>query len=492
MKLLIGAFCLLFLLIYVIIGLTKKSGKMLVTLGETLVSFIGALILSRSLSGVGSDLVMDVAIPKIMGNMGVSAASLQVGPLAESIAAIVRMVITPVLFIVLFFLLLTVIGLVCKIVFAIAKVEVPDVRRPFNRLCGVLIGLVCGVLCLLVIVAPTLGTIDTLGTVYDVLVAEEVDTSAPVVEGSVTVSVDSIMEIGEAPIAKQLYRFGGKGIFRYLTTTRWEDQKVVLGDEVKAISTIIDQLSVLGKASPAQYGEKEVAALKGAAESVDDSVLLSNMVAGVMSEASGTWKEGGSYMGISFPGQKGQYGKIMTAFFTVFSTTDRSLVSTDLGTMADVFGVLVKYDMFALLDGDGDAFANKLTMGGVVDELYAVLDANPRMAPVKVAIADAGMSVMLGSLGGDVNALREEHGELMNDMAGALKNAVAGQSGTINAEALRAETATAIQNAEVDVDDSVVDLVVDALVDEFTAEELAALSEDEIVDRLINRFGANQ
>ena len=197
-------------------------------------------------------------------------------------------------------------------------------------------------------------------------------------------------------------------------------------------------------------------------------------------------------MGISFPGQMGQYGKIMTAFFTVFSTTDRSLVSTDLGTMADVFGVLVKYDMFALLDGDGDAFANKLTMGGVVDELYAVLDANPRMAPVKVAIADAGMSVMLGSLGGDVNALREEHGELMNDMAGALKNAVAGQSGTINAEALRAETATAIQNAEVDVDDSVVDLVVDALVDEFTAEELAALSEDEIVDRLINRFGANQ
>ena len=80
MNLLVGAACLLVILIYAIIGLIRKSEKTIVTLGVTLVSFIGALILSRVLSGVGSDLVMDVAVPKVMGNMGVSAASLQTGP----------------------------------------------------------------------------------------------------------------------------------------------------------------------------------------------------------------------------------------------------------------------------------------------------------------------------------------------------------------------------------------------------------------------------
>ncbi len=492
MELLCGVVCLLVLVIYAIVGLARKSGKMLITFGVTAASFVGALLLSRALSGVGSDLVMDVAMPELMASMGVAEMPLQAGALSQSIAAIVRMVITPVLFVVLFFLLLSVIGIICKIIFSIFKVKIPDAPRPFGRLCGMLIGLVCGVLCLLVVVAPVLGTIDTVGTVYDAIATDEAGEDLLADAGDLGVNVDGIMAIGEAPIAKQLYGFGGKTMFRYLTTTYWEDQKIVLGDEIEAVVTILDQLSVLGKVQPSEYSDKEVMALKNAAASVDDTVLLSNMVAGVMSEAADTWKDGNTYMGIGFPGQTGQYGKIMTAFFTVFSTTDPATISSDLGMLADVFGVLVKHDMFALLDGEDAAFGDKLTTGGVVDDLYAVLDANSRMAPVKVAIADAGMSTMLSQLGGSASDLREEHGELMTEMASALKNSVAGQTGTINADALRAETATAIQNAEVEVEDAVVDLVVDALVDEFTAEEIAALSEDEIIDRLIARFEANE
>lgn len=492
MQLLCGVLCLIVLLIYVIIGLTKKSGKMLVTLGVTVLSFIGSLFLARALSGVTSDLVMDAAMPKLLESMGVTEMPLQTGALAQSLAAIVRMMVTPVLFVVLFFLLLSVLGTICKIIFSIFKIKIPDAPRPFGRLCGVLIGLVCGVLCLLVVVAPVLGTIDTIGVVYDALAPETAEEDVMSETSELAVSFDSVLEIGEAPIAKQLYGFGGKAMFRYLTTTYWEDQKVVLGDEIEAVVTILDQLSVLGKAQPAAYSQKEVAALKSAAESVDDSVLLSNMIAGVMSEAAGAWKNGDTYMGIGFPGKQGQYGRIMDAFFTVFSTTDATLIASDLGIMADVFGVMVEHELFALLGGDDSAFGEKLTTSGVVNDLYAVLNANERMAPVKVAIADAGMSTMLGQLGGNADALREEHGELMNDMAGALKNAVAGQTGAINEEALRAETAAAIQNAEVEVDDAVVDLVVDALVDEFTADEIAALPEEEIVDRLIARFEANQ
>lgn len=492
MQLLVALLCLIVLVIYAIVGLVKKSGKMLVTLGVTLLSFIGALILSRALSGVASDLVMDVAMPKLMASVGIAEMPLQTGTLAQAFAVIVRMMVTPVLFVVLFFALLSVIGIICKIIFSIFKIKIPDAPRPFDRLCGVLVGLVCAVLCLLVVIAPVFGALGTVNTVYEAIATDEASADVLVEAEGMSVSFDSIMAIDEAPIAKQLYGFGGKAIFRYLTTTRWNGQQVVLGDEIEAVVTVLDQLSVLGKTQVTNYGEAEVAALQSAAASVDDSVLLSNIVAGVMSEASGAWKNGDTYMGIGFPGQEGQYGKIMTAFFGVFATTDPTLVAGDLGAMADVFGVLVKYEMFALLGGDTSAFTEKLTTGNVVDDLYAVLDANPRMAPVKIAIADAGMSMMLSQLGGIAGDLRAEHGELMNDMASALKASVAGQTGAINADTLRAETATAIQNAEVDVDDAVVDLVVDALVDEFTADELAALGEDEIVDRLVARFETNE
>lgn len=484
MHLIFAIACLLVLVISTVTGLTKKSGKTLEKLGITLVSFIGALIGGRALAGVGANFVMDTLLPKMMAKMGAPTVPAEASVLSESISVVVRMAIGPILFLLVFFVLRAVLSIVKKIVFKTFKIKIPDAPKGFARLCGAAFGLLCGVLTILVIVVPLFGTLDTVQAV----VGEPQETVGE--SGGLAEQLSETMSLNKAPIAKQIYGLGGNAMYTYLTTTKWNGEKVVLREEAVAISNALDEISVLSKSPVTEYGAEEVTALRNVASSVDDSALLSNMMAGVISEAAGTWSEGNSYLGIRFPGMTGHYGRILKAFFGVFATTDTTTVGKDLTTFADVFALLVNHDMFALLEnenGQGD-FASKLTDGDIVGDFYAVLDQNERMQPVKVAIADVGMNVMLGELGGYAGDLREEHGALMNDMAGALKTSVAGQSGTINKDALRADTATAITNNAVDVSDSVVDLVVDALVDEFTAEELAALSEDEIVDRMVARF----
>ncbi len=488
MHLIFAIVCLVGLLIPTITGLVKKSGKMLGELALIVTSFVGALIGGRALSGVGANFVMNTLLPKMMGKVGISQMPAEASVLTESISVIVRMAIGPILFIILFIVLRAVLGIVKKIVFKTFKIKIPDAPKALGRLCGAAIGLVCGVLCILAIVMPLFGTLDTVQAVMDIGEATEEVAEEP--QGGMAGNLSDMVTLNEAPIAKQIYGLGGDAMFTFLTTTSWNGEKVVLREEAVAVVTAIDQISALSAKDVAEYGDEEATALRNVAGSVDDSALLSNMMAGVISEAAGTWSEGNGYLGIRFPGMTGHYGRILKAFFSVFATTDTTTVGADLTTFADVFALLVDHDMFALLDGeDGEgSFASKLTNGEVVGDFYEVLDRNARMQPVKVAIADVGMNVMLGELGGSAGNLREDHGALMNDMASALKASVAGQNGTIDRDTLRADTATAITENAVNVEDSVVDLVVDALVDEFTAQELATLTEDEIVDRMVTRF----
>lgn len=490
MQLLFAFVCLALIVLFAVVGLMKKSGKMLGTLAVYALSLFGAAILARLLSGVVTKLAMNFALPKMLAAMGAEKLSDTLSILSGSASVIVRTAIAPLLFVVLFVLILLIVSIVKK--FVRSKKSIPDAPGVMARFCGLAVGILCGVLFILAFLAPLFGTLHTVDAVLSVGKSDEqTEVVEEAEETGKGARFSAVVALTDAPVARQIYGVGGEALYTYLTTAKWSGDRVVLRDEAVAIATAVDQISVLSAKPVSEYDEEQVTALRNVADSVDNSVLMSNIFAGMMSQAADAWSRGEEHLGISFPGMEGHYGKIMKAFFSVFATTDANTVGADLGSFADVFDVLVRNEMFSLLDNEEsgeDNFADKLTGGDMVGELYAVLDQNTRMQPVKVAIADVGMNVMLGQLGGSAGNLREDHGVLMNDMAGALKTSVAGQSGTIDKAQLRTDVATAITNNSVDVTDSVADLVVDALVDEFTAEELAALSEDEIVDRMVIRF----
>ena len=119
-------------------------------------------------------------------------------------------------------------------------------------------------------------------------------------------------------------------------------------------------------------------------------------------------------------------------------------------------------------------------------EIYQILDANPRMKPVKAAIIDTGMRVMLEQLGVS-EELQENHGELMENIVNVAQDAVK-EDGTLDADVLNNGLQNALQENEIEVSDEVVQIVADGIADTFTAEELEDLTVDELVDKLIDRF----
>ena len=172
---------------------------------------------------------------------------------------------------------------------------------------------------------------------------------------------------------------------------------------------------------------------------------------------------------------------IFDAFLGVFATSTPENVDEDLATFADVFGVFIKYDLLSVADGEGEGAT--LVSGEVVLELYQILDANPRMVPVKAAIVDAGMRAMLDHL-----ELPELEDGLMEDVAEALKD-VTNEDGTLNMETLNDKMSDLMVEYDIPVDEEITQLVSAEIAEMFTAEELQSLTVTDLIGKLTERFG---
>jgi hypothetical protein len=209
----------------------------------------------------------------------------------------------------------------------------------------------------------------------------------------------------------------------------------------------------------------------------------------LLGEVSNAWLEGDAFFGVSRPQADANANGLLNAFLTVFSTSDAENIDEDLGTFADMFDLLVKHGMFALLSdsAEEDALAKKLVEPGVLEEFYATLDKNPRMLPVKAAIADIGVRMLMQQLGGSPEELKEQYGDLLSDVAGSIKS-LTDENGNIDTVALKGELSGVLATHEITVDDAAVQLVADGFAEAFTPEELSSMTTDQMVDRLVERF----
>ena len=209
------------------------------------------------------------------------------------------------------------------------------------------------------------------------------------------------------------------------------------------------------------------------------------MAAVFVSDAAEAWTSGNTAFGMAKPNMGEDVQGIIDAFLGVFSGTSSVTLAQDLGTFADVFEVLVSENVFTMGSDYAD-FVNKIVSGGIVAKLYVVLDANPRMAPVKTAIRDTGVRVMMNYLEIPED-VRETHGEMLEEMADTLKNVTA-QDGTIDQAALSAGICDVCNNYEITVSEEASQLIAEAIVENLTAEEIATLTLEEIADKLAERF----
>lgn len=480
----LSLFCAFLLLVAVLFGIKRRGAGAFVRLITLVFAAIAAFVLAKFLAAGFDGSVLATIEERLADNPTVGKYMEDNETLRDCVSALIRLLLTPVLF----WLCYLVLKFLTWIVFLIVAAIFHTKKHPkaFGRLTGAAIGLVCGLVGVVVLVVPILGYTDLAAQVMEAMPASE-ESAAEMEEIS-----DGVASLNSAPGASTVYKAGGNKLFDSLTTTKLNGQKVTLRVEVNGSLAILQDVQILRAKSIDQYGEEETAAVKKLVEDFDTSVLLTNLGSGMLAGLSQSWLEGKDFMGISKPEFDENATIIVDGFLRVFSTSTAENIGGDLATFADIFALLGDHGLFVYF-GDGadtEGLTKELTSSGVILEVYALLDANSRMAPVKVSFTDLGVRILMNKLG-VTSDLLAEHEELVNDVSSALKNVAenaTNEDGTLNKEALQTEIGATLDTHGVDVDDSAVELISDALAEEFTAEELTTLSVEEIATRLAERF----
>ena len=452
-------------------GFVRKLRKTLLRLVTLLLAFGGAFLFVKILGRSVGRYIISLLQPML----GDSVATILAQPeMALVVDALCEMVAAPILFLVSYMVLKVVTWIIYKFIAVLFGIKGPML---FGRLTGALAGVLCGMVGLVVFVTPVFGYMTLVNGVLDQVSAETQTEQQPNV----------LEQMMEAPVAKQSYQLVGRHVFRSLTTVNFEEGKINLQEEANAVIAIWEDATVLTGASFEQYSDKEAQALKQMANDVGASKIVSTVVASFLSDASEAWLNGEQALGMPKPNMGDDVQGIADAFLTVFCSATPTTLSQDLGTFADAFGVLVEADLFALQTDNAD-FVTKLVSEGVVNKLYAVLDTNPRMAPVKTAIRDTGVRVMMSHLGAP-ETLREDHSDMLEDMAGTLKG-VTKSDGSIDQTALSTGIHEVMNGYEVSVNEEASQLIAEAMVEYLTPEEIQTLPPEELADKLAERFVA--
>lgn len=494
---------LLILLLNVLFGLLRGVKRGAVRTGTLLVAAVVAFFAA---SGVAS-LLADTFAPMLEDALSSNEAFrdfVAVNPEAPSlIVALAEMLIAPILFLLCYMILKFFTWIIYIIICAVFKIRKPGkekdestgeekkVKRGWGSyLGGAALGLVAGCIGLAVFVTPVIGYTDLANRAIT-----QLEDSMSAVDGEEDelqeLNENYLKQVAEAPIASLAFKMIGDPLFESLTTTEWNGGDTSLEAELFAILGIVDEASKLTENEVEAYGEAESKAVHAMIGNVGKSRILTYLGGNTLSGMATAWLDGKTFFGIDAPGMGDANAQlIVNGLLRVFSTTNPELFAEDLAFFANLFDLLVEYEMFTVFsEGTSEnAFVEQMVSSGFLDAASELLKSTPRMKPVLVAIGDVGMNIMIEQLGLP-EEYRENHAQLMDDMSTALQEAV-NDEGVINVEQLHSGLNEAFADSGVEIPESAAEVIATGLSQEFTPEELKTLTLEQITDRLIDRFSS--
>ena len=479
--------CALILLINIIVGLKRglfRSGlRLLTVIPAAIAAFILANKLAKPLAAKLLPLIDRFAAGRAFADFFAEHPETK-----EAVVLLCKMLAAPLAFFLLYWLFKLVTLIVYKILVGCFSVEGPKnglLRIPGGLLTGILIGLISAT----VWIVPVIGYCDTVDVAVTAM-TEKSESDTADIEAK---QKDYIQPVVKTPGASTLYDLMGQKLFDSLTSATWNNQKTTLRAEMQSLGALAgDATSLTGK-KPAEWDATQSAAVQDMASSIGTSPMLSSISSTLLHVTAVTWQENSAVFTIAKPEVDGSAELILNGFLEVFSTSDPNNVGGDLTSFANVFALMVRYDIFEqMTDEEDNTLVENMAATGFLAEVQVELKKNPRMKPVNDAIVAAGMRAVIAQLGVPEN-YRETCGELMDDITDTLKTIDRNPDGTLNKDALANTLDTVLENNGVDVSDATVDLVAESLSDRFTPEELekmanGTMTDDEIIDALIGVF----
>ena len=400
----------LIILIGALIGVIRGLKKTIASLVAIVISFVAALatalIVCSPELGILAGIVGQIKsyIPlDILGEI------VKVVPIDTLLVYYVSMFISPIVFFAVFLIALVILSIIAMIVVRfIAKNK--DFSKVSKRLGGLFLGALCGILISMLVLMPVVGMLDIGAKVGE---TEKL--------GSELLGEDIAALLAEASddvVLKFMNIYCG-WIYDGLASANFKGETVSLEDDAVALISILTEIENLAAGSEG-FGQKQVDALNAIIDSIDKSPILRDTLATMLSEMANTWLEGEEFMGISKMDGGELLNPIIDKILGVIAESDKDNISADMKTLTGILGLFVKHDMFAN-SGDYKALLKAMGDGGVITELIAVSNANPRMSFISDDITKLSVKALASTIGIPEDE-DERYDLLMNEIADALNN----------------------------------------------------------------------
>lgn len=396
-------------------GLKQSIGSLVaVILSAAMAAIITAFVCTPN-SGI-----ITWGIDTIKGLLGQGALQdiFAIEALGESIAHYVSMLISPIFFwvvyLVLSFISTIVVGIITK--FAIPKFEM---HAAANRLGGLGVALICALIVNVIVVMPFVGMLDIASDVAGVLKVEQssAEQNAEKKEEKAPVSaaqIEAILGDTSNTLIIDVYNVGCGWMYDTFASTVFDGERVYLREDVTSLVSIVNDVTKLG-GDMSGYGEEQINSIYDLVDQVDHSPLLKHMVAGVISNVSSKWMNGETFLGIAKFSAGELLDPMIDTMLEVLSTSTHKTVGEDLHTMADIFNILIKHDLFSNNEDYGDML-EKLSKDGVVEELIVTANENPRMSVMSDQITQLSIRALASTIGIPKDA-EERYHMIMDDIA---------------------------------------------------------------------------
>ena len=488
-------------IIFIIRGATRGIVKALMTAGNIALSAFLSCFLSRDFTTIARDYIYPLFI-WVMSLFGISLEE-YIAEFEEIIALLplfVGVILTPVLFLACFFIFRTMIGFILAFFHRPKRKttneegETVKVKRHvpvWSRICGGLLGVVSAFMIANVVALPVIGYAELVGNV-SVVYFEGTDTSEFSREestlpnfnnGTIYFMVeDYVKPINENWLAKTGYAALGRPMFRHMTATAYDNEEFQLEREAIAAIRLVKKGAALAENGFDNVNGDSVTQLHELVSVLDDSVLMPELAASLISNLCENWANGQALFGMEKPSFGELLDPTVDVLLDLLATMDRHVLVADLNTLLDVLDMMVDYKIFENL-GDSNSLTDILSNNpDMIDNVMETFEKNEHLKPMVSEIKrlcvraitqslDMNDTELVGTLTQSINAHKDQPDELSKDLTGIIQ-------GYLNDN-----------NIETTVSTEMTDEVAEAISKEFADQE--SVSEDEVIDFVLNYASNN-
>ncbi len=357
--------------------------RILLTLGALIVSALLSSILARS---VIPSLLMPM-VETLMGD------AYDPALMEETISAITVMVAGPFIFLALFCLLRPIVSFfVNPLARSLTRGEEneqdPNAILRLSHFSGLSasLGALSGVLLLLILAVPFVGTAKTLSTAVSPFLADQT-----VRETMPDALIEAVEAVGDNIGTRAVGALGGDALYDMLTTYSTGSGRAHLSREAALIGKVGALLPAIteGKTDPAPLTELK--------DAFDEATLIPDVASNLLHLSANAWKRGEDFLGIERPDLGNEeLNDLLVTTIATFERATPATVKEDVGTLLDVAAVLVEDGV--LKEAMTDPVALLKNEQTTADMLLPLLE-NDRLAPIVGGVGEYGMS-LLGSMAG--------------------------------------------------------------------------------------------